>query len=339
MTSAQDRRVALLSQKGALCDDCVSKTAEVHPRQQVNQICRWLAQSGRISRSAGECASCHSRKFVNVSVCQLSQEPPKDESAGKRPWSSGPMEILQHGINLLNKDSDTNRRLAMLSIDNSVELMIKTYLGLPQRVTGVRLSRKEYEEVSESFPRLLDAIEKHAQDKMKGFDISEMEWYHRLRNELYHQGNGLTVEREKVLAYAEIGKGLFRQLFGHGISSAGVELPRRDLTLPYRPVSGRAQASLQDSNKAWLLTNDGGKERYFVAVVNAKGSCSLRTFDSHNGKFLRKRYARGDYQDAFQDVLRDAKQLQLLHQPNLERDCREQLPGEVFDELKRQAEL
>jgi hypothetical protein len=55
---------------------------------------------------------------------------------GSRPWASGPREILQHGINLLQKDTDTNRRLAMLSIDNAVELMVKTYLGLPKRATG-----------------------------------------------------------------------------------------------------------------------------------------------------------------------------------------------------------
>ncbi len=48
-----------------------------------------------------------------------------------------PGEILRHGIDLLRRDSDVNRRLAMISIDNSVELMIKTYLGLPRRVNGL----------------------------------------------------------------------------------------------------------------------------------------------------------------------------------------------------------
>jgi hypothetical protein len=39
------------------------------------------------------------------------------------------MEILLHGISLLKHDTDTNRRLAMLSIDNDVELMVKTFLA------------------------------------------------------------------------------------------------------------------------------------------------------------------------------------------------------------------
>ena len=132
----------------------------------------------------------------------------------RQPWASGPGEILRHGLSLLQQDNDTNRRLAMLSIDNSVELMMKTYLGLPKRVTGISLGRKQFDEISQSFPELLNAIEVHAADKLSGIDLAEIEWYHRLRNELYHQGNGLTVEMEKVRIYAELAKLLFENLFG-----------------------------------------------------------------------------------------------------------------------------
>jgi hypothetical protein len=86
------------------------------------------------------------------------------------PWASGPGEILKHGLELLQEDSDTKRRLAMISIDNAIELMIKIYLGLPQRVTGLKISRKDYQEFSESFPLLLDALQKYASDKLDGID-------------------------------------------------------------------------------------------------------------------------------------------------------------------------
>lgn len=132
----------------------------------------------------------------------------------QHPWASGPGEILRHGLALLKADSDTNRRLAMISIDNAVELMIRTYLGLPNRITGLTISRREYQEISESFTAMLDAIEKHATAKLEGIDPGLVEWYHRLRNQLYHQGNGLTVERDKVEVYAELANALFRNLFG-----------------------------------------------------------------------------------------------------------------------------
>lgn len=156
----------------------------------------------------------------------------------KSPWSSGPGEILQHGLTLLGKDSDTNRRLAMLSIDNSVELMIKTYLGLPKRVTGLNIGRTKYAEFSESFPKLLDAIEEFAGDKLTGIDLGEIEWYHRLRNQLYHQGNGLTVELEKVVVYAELAKSLFKNLFGN-------ELEVKDHEGPERLIGGFLSAWVQ----------------------------------------------------------------------------------------------
>jgi len=60
----------------------------------------------------------------------------------------------------------------------------------------------------------LDGVEKHSTDKLAGIDLGEVEWFHRLRNELYHQGNGLTVERRKVEVYAELAKVLFENLFG-----------------------------------------------------------------------------------------------------------------------------
>lgn len=134
--------------------------------------------------------------------------------ATQPPWASGPAEILKHGLELLKRDSDTNRRLAMISIDNAVELTIKTYLGLPKRVTSLKISRSEYQDFAESFPKLLDALEKYANSKLDGIDLGEIEWYHRLRNQLYHQGNGLTVERDKVEVYAELANVLFANLFG-----------------------------------------------------------------------------------------------------------------------------
>lgn len=135
-------------------------------------------------------------------------------SRNQHPWASGPGEILRHGVSLLKADNDVNRRLAMISIDNAVELTIKTYLGLPKRITGLSISRKEYQEIFESFPAMLDALEKHAADKLVGINLGTIEWYHRLRNELYHQGNGLTVERDKVEVYAELTNVLFKNLFG-----------------------------------------------------------------------------------------------------------------------------
>src|SRR6266850_3065877 len=195
----------------------------------------------------------------------------KNHAIRKQPWASGPGEILSHGLRLLSQDNDTNRRLAMLSIDNAVELMLKTYLGLPQRETGLSISRREYDEISESFPRLLDAIHKHKAKDLEQIDLSEVEWYHRLRNQLYHEGNGLTVEKEKVVHYSDLAKLLFEALFD-------IPLTTPELTKLASIHSVADSTGLVSSpRKAWFFL-ESTRGNLFVATVNARGSCSVRTF-------------------------------------------------------------
>lgn len=145
----------------------------------------------------------------------------------KAPWVSGPREVLKHGLTLLNGDSDCNRRLAMIMIDNGVELMIKTYLSLPKRVSRLAISRKKYQEISDSFSSVLDALEQHAGTKLDGIELGEIEWYHQVRNEIYHEGHGLTVERDKVEIYAQLARALFRRLFDDTINLPEPEGTRR----------------------------------------------------------------------------------------------------------------
>ncbi len=170
-------------------------------------------------------------------------------SFDKNPWASGPGEILNHGLELLEKkDSDVYRRIAMISIDNAVELMIKTFLNLPSRISGIQISRKKYAEFSESFPKLLDALEEYAADKIHDIDVGEIEWYHRLRNELYHQGNGLTVERQKVETYSSIAQILFKNLYGFSLLENKKSNKEIDLE-KYLEIWGKFELIIQTRKK------------------------------------------------------------------------------------------
>lgn len=129
----------------------------------------------------------------------------------------------------------------MILIDNAVEQAMKTYLSLPKRVSGITISRRQLSDLMESFPGLLDAIEQYASDKLTGIDLGVIEWYHRLRNELYHQGFGLTVERNKVEVYAELAQLLYQNLFGHAVSvtiGSDIEMVGRTIELWNRLESG-----------------------------------------------------------------------------------------------------
>ena len=48
------------------CDDCISREARVEPRQQVNQICRQMAQRRQVTRRKARCTLCDSTKTVTT---------------------------------------------------------------------------------------------------------------------------------------------------------------------------------------------------------------------------------------------------------------------------------
>jgi hypothetical protein len=52
----------------------------------------------------------------------------------EKPWISGPKELPDHAKSHLQSREAFDCRIAMISIDNAVELAIRTYLGLPKRM-------------------------------------------------------------------------------------------------------------------------------------------------------------------------------------------------------------
>lgn len=85
---------------------------------------------------------------------------------------------------------------------------------------------------------------------------------------------------------------------------------------------------------AWFVWQDSAGKNYFLAMVNAKGNCSMRIFDETSGAYLNKYYRDGDFQEAFAEYLSSAKLLNLSRQPNLEKHCRPGLPAWVLNELQ-----
>lgn len=115
----------------------------------------------------------------------------------------------------------------------------------------------------------------------------------------------------------------------HQSRSAVIDSLRpRGFSLPVAPQYPRR-------NKAWFYRKDKEGE-HIIAFVNAKGSCSLRTFNVTNGGFGGKHYRSGDYQDNFAELIEGAIELTIRNQPNLERDCSNCLPSHVLEELMAQ---
>ena len=78
-------------------------------------------------------------------------------------------------------------------LDVGIETLFKTYLTLPDRVTGAQGNFAERKKAAEgNFHDLVAGVEKAASTQIQDCNLSHVQYFHDLRNKLYHQGNGIT---------------------------------------------------------------------------------------------------------------------------------------------------
>ncbi len=129
-------------------------------------------------------------------------------------WASGSIELLNHAEKHIGTNTAFDKRIAFISIDNCVELSIRTFLSLPRQFfPGRRPNRNEFEDVCNSFTGLLNLFMKFASNRIGGIEPGDIEHYHRIRNKLYHDGTGLSVDDEYLNAYFVIAKTILKKLF------------------------------------------------------------------------------------------------------------------------------
>jgi hypothetical protein len=133
----------------------------------------------------------------------------------EKPWTSGPREILQHAFDLLASDNEAKYRIAFILIDNAVELILLTYLKMPSRETGLEVIKKELNEAKRNFYELIKMVESKVPEKLNVVAIGNVEYYHRLRNHLYHEGDGFTIKKVTGEKYLDIALCLFKSFFGY----------------------------------------------------------------------------------------------------------------------------
>jgi hypothetical protein len=133
-----------------------------------------------------------------------------------KPWAIGPFELLQHAEGHRLGQEDFDRRMALISFDNAIESSISTYLSLdPIQRGGRQYLREEVEKWKTSFHSKLAFLEHYASSakiQMKP-DRAEMVYYHRLRNELYHNGNGVVPAESHIRGIREAALWTFSLLF------------------------------------------------------------------------------------------------------------------------------
>jgi len=162
-------------------------------------------------------------------------------------WASGSLELLRHADSHIQLDTAFDSRIAFISVDNSVETSIRTFLSLPEKISGVKFQRKEVEEAGNSFPKMIDLLFNKSRSKLAGLDDGDIEHYHRIRNQLYHNGTGLGVDRRYLDAYRQIAAVLLNNLFGVKADPKGAEATLENLILLFNEVETLVRKTFEDS--------------------------------------------------------------------------------------------
>jgi hypothetical protein len=131
----------------------------------------------------------------------------------------GPFELFKHAAGHLQGAGDTDRRLALIGFDQTIEVCIEVYIRLHPRLReGVEIDREDSAKALKSFHSKIEFLEKHFRGRGAPLRVSfeAIVWYHSLRNELYHSGNGMIPELHVIEGAKEMAAIVFESVFGVG---------------------------------------------------------------------------------------------------------------------------
>lgn len=114
-----------------------------------------------------------------------------------KPWTYGPYELISHAEGHLKSKNDFDRRIALIGFDNAIEVCIDVFVNLnPKLRNNYQIRKDEKERILSNYHTKLDFLALYLEEKELALHVSieEILWYHSLRNQLYHSGNGMTPE-------------------------------------------------------------------------------------------------------------------------------------------------
>lgn len=168
-----------------------------------------------------------------------------------KPWAIRPFELIFHAEIHHCRGSDYDRRLALISFDNSIEVSITTYLSLNPIQRGNReYPKADVAKWKHNYHTKLDffseEIQKRGLPEYK--DKAEIVWYHDQRNGQYHGDGAGVPEKETLEGIRQVALWVFSVLFetsdieaklktAISESDSGIPLIPDDFVVPHTPES------------------------------------------------------------------------------------------------------
>jgi hypothetical protein len=134
-----------------------------------------------------------------------------------KPWARGPFELIEHAEMHATSGTDFDRRMALISFDNAIEMAIVSYLALdPIQRGNQHFARSQVSAWLHNFHSKLDFVEYFVtalRSKVMEFERAEIIFYHKLRNEIYHSGIGVVPAERYIRGIRAVAFWIFNILF------------------------------------------------------------------------------------------------------------------------------
>jgi hypothetical protein len=156
------------------------------------------------------------------------------------PGLRGPYQLIEHARgHLLQGNDDVDRILPLIGFDQALEVCLDVFINLHLRLRGkVEVTREESDKALRNFHTKLEFLERYVVAQQLAVDVpgNQIVWFHNLRNELYHSGNGMVPELHMLEGAQAAAITVFKALFGVdiseslGLDTANVVAAAREIT-------------------------------------------------------------------------------------------------------------
>ena len=208
------------------------------------------------------------------------------------PWANGPFELIKHANEHFVEKSDIDRRMALIGFDNAIEVSINSFISLPSKLRGgIEIQRSEIERATSNYHTKIEFLDRYI--KLKRIDlflpVKDIIWYHQLRNELYHSGNGMVPEKFVLEGIRAASILVFKALYDIDVSILYDNRSPQELIKTVIEAPKQASEILETIEKNGLILsrrrpNSTSYARVCILPVGRFG-ISIDDWDEREGKF------------------------------------------------------
>ena len=183
------------------------------------------------------------------------------------PWANGPFELLVHAEGHLRTGDDFDRRIALISFDNAIEVAITTYLTLQPIQRGNRTyPRQAADGWLNNYHTKLDFLDEELRARTLVWQVDRRHiiWAHDHRNEQYHGGYKGTPEKSVLMIIRNAAFWIFSLLFDVPDIEAVLEQAILDNSPPPLPSPDRG-IDLAIDDKYGIV--EVGEQSYYASEL------------------------------------------------------------------------